>query len=59
MTGLDGIRAMQRAQEKLKEAVAMGLGATLTARETKELLDHLEWLGNQRESLLRSLPDDD
>lgn len=56
---MDDINADRKAFEKLYKAVEKNEGVTLTAVEAKRIRSHIEWLGNERESLIRSLPDDD
>jgi len=59
MTIMDDINADRLAFEKLRRAVEKNKGVTLTAAEAKRIRGHIEWLGTERESLIRSLPDDD
>jgi len=47
------------AAHKKLERIARGAKVSLTADEARRLLSHHKWLSEERESLLRSLPDDD
>jgi hypothetical protein len=55
---LEDLETSRRARECLK-AIADGKDVRLTAEQAKSILSHMRWLGEERESLLRSLPYDD
>lgn len=57
LKSLDTLRA---AREKMKAAIEKCESVTLTHEECAEITRHLDWLGNERESLITALaPYDD
>jgi hypothetical protein len=51
------VRKMQRVAETKGRPEPQTV--TLTAEEAHVVLQHIRWLSDERESLLRDLPDDD
>ena len=59
MTLISDIDADIKAENKLEKAAKKNEGVTLTADEVQRIWKHIEWLGEERESLLSSGAFDD
>ena len=56
---MESINRFKRGMDALKRAAKNREVAVITPEQAAEIVKHVEWLGKERESLIRSLPDDD
>ncbi|MHB8107733.1 MAG: hypothetical protein ACYDH4_09965 [Candidatus Cryosericum sp.] len=52
------IRGTEFALEKVRRAAREKTSVTLTADEARRVVEHLEWLSKERDTLFDSLPED-